>query len=202
MAQGPNIYGELIRAQFENLASDPTPGVTGRVIWHTGDTRAKVDTGAAIKALAWLSETPPMTTVVETQDSYVAYPASTPAAWYTLDTITLPTAGTWLVTFSVSGGIPDAIPTDLDLGAEISIALSSTSSTATTPTLSLLYVIQQINNDTGDKNFPFYNVTSEPIVLTPSGSTTYYLKLKTENWGPADTDIIKNKWRIFAVRIA
>jgi len=33
---GTNIYGELIRAQFQLLATPPTPAVTGLVYYHTG----------------------------------------------------------------------------------------------------------------------------------------------------------------------
>lgn len=56
MAQGPNIYGELIRAQLENLSSDPTFGVAGRALWQTVDARAKIDTGTEVKSLAWFTD--------------------------------------------------------------------------------------------------------------------------------------------------
>lgn len=46
----PNLYGELIRSQFENLASDPSQGTTGRIWWNTAAGQAKLDNGSSIRA--------------------------------------------------------------------------------------------------------------------------------------------------------
>lgn len=42
---GVNIYGELHRAQLEYLTSDPTAGVTARVIWNSTTGVPKIDNG-------------------------------------------------------------------------------------------------------------------------------------------------------------
>lgn len=46
----PKIYGEIQNAALENLASDPTPGVAGRIIRNTTDGKVKIDNGTAYKA--------------------------------------------------------------------------------------------------------------------------------------------------------
>lgn len=46
----PNLYGELIRSQFENLAADPSQGTTGRIWWNTAAGQAKFDNGSSIRA--------------------------------------------------------------------------------------------------------------------------------------------------------
>lgn len=45
-----NVYGQLFRAQLENLASDPSSAATlaGRVFYNTTSARLKFDTGSAI----------------------------------------------------------------------------------------------------------------------------------------------------------
>lgn len=45
------IYGQLERAQLENLGADPSGGIAGRVFYNTADSKPKVDNGAAIKEL-------------------------------------------------------------------------------------------------------------------------------------------------------
>lgn len=50
MSQGVNIYGELIRAQFENLSADPASGNAGRIWWNTVLGQGKLDNGTAIRA--------------------------------------------------------------------------------------------------------------------------------------------------------
>lgn len=45
------IYGNLERASFESLSSDPGSTVVGRVIWNSTEGRAKVADGSAIRAL-------------------------------------------------------------------------------------------------------------------------------------------------------
>lgn len=47
---GVNLYGELIRAQFQNLSSDDTFGVAGRIWWNTVLGQAKLDNGSAIRS--------------------------------------------------------------------------------------------------------------------------------------------------------
>lgn len=46
-----NVYGTLIRAQLEPVSGAPTAGVTGRIVWDTADTRAKVDNGSSVISL-------------------------------------------------------------------------------------------------------------------------------------------------------
>lgn len=41
----------LINAKIESLASDPSPGNTGRIFYHTGDEALKLDTGTSIQTL-------------------------------------------------------------------------------------------------------------------------------------------------------
>ena len=45
------IYGELEKAQLENVAADPTLGVTGRAVINTTDGKVKVDDGTSVKAM-------------------------------------------------------------------------------------------------------------------------------------------------------
>ena len=45
------IYGQLERAQLENLASDPSAGTRGRVFWNNTLGRARVDNGSTIEDL-------------------------------------------------------------------------------------------------------------------------------------------------------
>lgn len=41
----PKIYGQLERAALEVLSSNPTAGITGRIIWNSTDERANLDDG-------------------------------------------------------------------------------------------------------------------------------------------------------------
>lgn len=45
---GFNVYGQLIRAQLEQWASDPTPGVTGRIGYNSVTNRFELDNGSTI----------------------------------------------------------------------------------------------------------------------------------------------------------
>lgn len=45
-----HVYGEIIRAQLENLSADPTPALAGRILWNTTSGRVKIDTGSVVKA--------------------------------------------------------------------------------------------------------------------------------------------------------
>ncbi len=45
---GFNVYGQLVRAQLEQWASDPTPGVTGRIGYNSVTNRFALDNGSAI----------------------------------------------------------------------------------------------------------------------------------------------------------
>lgn len=46
-----NVYGELIRAQLENLTANPSPALAGRLWWRTDLNRAYVDWGGAVYPL-------------------------------------------------------------------------------------------------------------------------------------------------------
>lgn len=46
-AGGLNIYGELWRAQLEQI-SDPSPGIKSRIYWSTTSSRPKIDTGSLL----------------------------------------------------------------------------------------------------------------------------------------------------------
>lgn len=46
---GVNIYGELLRAQLEQIA-DPSPALKSRIFWSTTNSRPKIDTGSLISA--------------------------------------------------------------------------------------------------------------------------------------------------------
>jgi hypothetical protein len=59
------IYGQLERAQLENLAADPASAVQGYVYWHTGLKRARIYTGTIWQnigsggsggAIAWVED--------------------------------------------------------------------------------------------------------------------------------------------------
>lgn len=45
------VYGQLEKAQMENLGADPAAGVTGRLIFNTAEGRAKHDNGTVFRAL-------------------------------------------------------------------------------------------------------------------------------------------------------
>lgn len=47
----PRFYSELQHASLENLASDPTAGVAGRIIRNTTDGRVKVDNSSTYRAI-------------------------------------------------------------------------------------------------------------------------------------------------------
>lgn len=47
----PKIYGNLERASLEVLSSDPSVGVTGRILWNSTDLKAKVDNGTIVAAV-------------------------------------------------------------------------------------------------------------------------------------------------------
>lgn len=51
------IYGELIKAQLENLAADITPAVGGLVYYHTGSNFARMYNGTAWKVFADIDST-------------------------------------------------------------------------------------------------------------------------------------------------
>lgn len=46
------VYSQLERASVENLASDPSPGVVGRIFYNTTEGLYKVDTGSALIAVS------------------------------------------------------------------------------------------------------------------------------------------------------
>jgi hypothetical protein len=45
------VYGQLEKAQFENVAVDPSPGYPGRAIWNTATKQAKIDDGVKMLSL-------------------------------------------------------------------------------------------------------------------------------------------------------
>lgn len=44
-----NVWGELIKAQAENLASDPSAGIAGRIFYNTADKELRFDDGTDIR---------------------------------------------------------------------------------------------------------------------------------------------------------
>lgn len=55
------VKSQLERAQLENLSSDPTPGVAGRVHFNTTTSKAKVDDGSTIHSLVTEDQTQTLT---------------------------------------------------------------------------------------------------------------------------------------------
>src|ERR1700692_588347 len=49
------VYGQLLKAQVENLSSDPTPGIVGRVWFNTSSGQFKYDAGSAVQVIGTLA---------------------------------------------------------------------------------------------------------------------------------------------------
>lgn len=92
---GTNIYGELIRAQLQNSASDLTGGVTGLIYWNTGTSFPKWYTGAAWKTAVDENSTQTITGKTLTGNIIVSFVSG--AA-----TITAPTTTSTLATLGLA----------------------------------------------------------------------------------------------------
>lgn len=81
----PKFYSELQEAALENLASDPSTGVAGRIFRNTVDGKAKVDSGAAILSLVTETQTQTLSNKTLTSPTVNSPTVNTP----TIDVITL-----------------------------------------------------------------------------------------------------------------
>lgn len=81
----PTFYGELKQAALENLSSDTTPGVAGRIYRNSTDSKIKYDTGAAIKAVVTENDTQTLTNKTLTSPTINSPTIATP----TIDVMTI-----------------------------------------------------------------------------------------------------------------